>query len=90
MRFRPGKYGQVTCFGGYTLAAKRALGHTSATVTAQMVAGDEHQGGVQDAHTVLRFEHRMAMAKTLFFSAQQQKNTTCIAIISKVVAPTKP
>ena len=65
VRFRNGIGKHVCTVGGYTLALKKTLGLASLATTAAMVAGDAHQGSVQDPHTVSQFEHRLSVAKAL-------------------------
>ena len=64
-KYRRGFAAHVHPWAGYALALKTNQGHTSASVTTSMVAGDEHQGQVQDKKTVWLYEHRAACAKRL-------------------------
>ena len=66
-RFRKneGSRSWVSVFGGYQLAVKKALGWASRQSTADLVAGEAHQGSVKDPRTVSRFEYRLSLAKAL-------------------------
>ena len=65
VHFRAGENKWCSLLGGYSLAKKRAMGMASARTTVAMAAGEDHQGQVQDCHTVSRFEHRLSIAKYL-------------------------
>jgi hypothetical protein len=54
-RFRPGKR-NVSIVGGYVLAWKRNIGHTSAEALIQIVAGDAAQGALKDKNIVTKYE----------------------------------
>eukprot|EP00959_Pyramimonas_sp_CCMP1952_P387957 8129936-Pyramimonas_sp.AAC.1 len=64
-KFSEGKHKWISKWGGYCLALKRSMGHTGAQTAATMVAGDEHQGAVDAAHSVLSYECRVAGAKVV-------------------------
>jgi hypothetical protein len=61
--FKPGR--QVTTFGGYSLAFRRNVAHASARATAAMVTAGTAGGEVHDPKTVILYEHRLAIGKTL-------------------------
>lgn len=61
-RYRRGEGCHVTVYGGYHLALARNIGHASCTVTARMVGGPNVQGKLEDKHTVVSFEHKLAAA----------------------------
>eukprot|EP00959_Pyramimonas_sp_CCMP1952_P170327 3558866-Pyramimonas_sp.AAC.1 len=63
INFRPNR--EITTYGGYSLARARNVSHTSAAATACMVAGDPLKGGLHDKAVVLKYEHRLAAAKTI-------------------------
>eukprot|EP00959_Pyramimonas_sp_CCMP1952_P452505 9466696-Pyramimonas_sp.AAC.1 len=61
---RPGKR-NVSVYGGYTMALKRNLGHTSSSAIVQVVGGDSWSGGLKDKNIATRFEHRCCHAQRL-------------------------
>ena len=62
-QYRSGaKFSKVTTFGGYHLAAKSTIGTAGARATAEIAGGDAEQGNLRDPHTVILYEHRMAVA----------------------------
>jgi hypothetical protein len=62
LQFRTGAGKHVSTYGGYVLAAARALAHTGAAACAVMVAGQKERGDLKDPHTVIQYEHRMSGA----------------------------
>ena len=65
VKFRRGLKGHVPSSKGYLLAIKRSRGHAGAALTADLVGGEEEQGSLKDAHTVLNWENRLSVAKAL-------------------------
>ena len=61
--YRSGPAGQISFFGGYNLAIRRACSHASALAVAQMVTGDEFHGNIKAKNSIILFEHRCATAK---------------------------
>ena len=53
--YRPGLR-NISNFGGYNLALKRNIGHTSCEAATAMVAGDAINGGFTSKNIILRFE----------------------------------
>ena len=65
VQFRAGAGKWCSEWGGYSVAMKRAKGLASARTTLAMVAGDDHQGKLQNEHIVSRYESRLSAAKVL-------------------------
>ena len=64
VKFRPGLR-NVSSFGGYTMALKRNVGHTSASAAIQMLGGDQINGGFVDPKIVWAFEHKTCIAQRI-------------------------
>ena len=62
--WRPGKRG-ISDFGGYSIAAKRALCNAGGSTLVKLVAGDDMRGTFSDKHLSYRYEHNMCVAQRL-------------------------
>eukprot|EP00959_Pyramimonas_sp_CCMP1952_P218380 4567297-Pyramimonas_sp.AAC.1 len=68
---RPGKR-NVSVFGGYSIALKRNIGHTSSKAIVAVLSGDPERGGLRDKNISIKFEHRCNHVQRLLSSQHYQ------------------
>ena len=68
---------KVSLLGGYLLAWKRNLSHTSAAAIVSILGGDDDRGGLRSKDVVIKFEHLACgcqrLASELFYSGMLQQ-----------------